>query len=801
MNDIISSWLKKKGWFLYQHQIDVLKNSNSGYDVVLNSPTGSGKTLAGFLPSLKSMISKSPLYLNTIYISPLKSLAYDIERNVKEPIKEMNLNIKIGTRTGDTSYSIKKKQLLSPPHILVTTIESFILLMAEKNKKIFMNLKFIIIDEVHSLINTKRGELLSLNLLRLKKKVNIIQTILLSATLKEPVDAGNYFCSKKFKIIKPSITKKITLKILDTKKNIPWFGHMADYAIEELYKTIFKKKSIIFVNTRAQCELLFQNLWKINYKNLKIAIHHGSLEKKLRLKVENNMSSGDLDCIVATSSLDLGLDWRKINIIIQVGTPKGVSRLLQRMGRCNHTIHGEIIGYLVPTNRFELIECQASIEAVNELDIESIPKRLGSLDVLAQHIIGVSCSEDINVNKLYIEIKETWPYRKLNKKIFHDVINFLVDGGYSLSNYKQFQKLRKKENGDYTLTSRKFIHKYKLNVGTIIESQMLDVKLKNKKLGKIEDWFIQKLRTDDTFLFGGKVLKFDSIKLGTVLVKSSKAIRPKIPSYAGGNLPLSTELSCRVLNLLNDEKKWKSFPKYIKDWLKLQKKKSVIPPKDNLLIEHFERLKKKIIENFYIFYTFEGKNVNQTLGLILSKKLENLNINSLGFISTDYAIVLWTDKKIFKIKSLLDYNSIKENIFEWLENSSIIKRNFRKVAIISGLLDRGYPNKKNFNQLNFNSELIFAVLKKYEKDHILLKATYEESKRELAEIDRINNYLKKIQNNIIFKNLKTPSPLSAPLIFEFNSEYLNQKKVDEFYLKALQKNLLTEIGLNEIDKI
>ena len=801
LNDIISNWLKKRSWFLYQHQIDVLKNSNLGHDVILNSPTGSGKTLAGFLPSINNMILNNTSYLNTLYISPLKSLAYDIEKNLKEPIKEMELNIKVGTRTGDTAYITKKKQLVSPPNILVTTIESFTLLMAEKDKSIFDNLKFIIIDEAHSLINTKRGELLSLNLSRLKNKIRNIRTILLSATLKKPKNAGDYFCNSNFKVIKPEITKKISLKILNSKQKIPWTGHMADYAIEEIYKVILEKKSIIFVNTRAQSESLFQNLWRINSKDLKIAIHHGSLEKKIRLKVEEQMANGVLDCVVATGSLDLGLDWGEVNNVIQVGTPKGISRLLQRMGRCNHTIDGEINGYLLPTNRFDFIECHAAINAVNDLDIEDIPERFGSLDVLAQHIIGVSCSEDINLKKLFAEIKLAWPYRNLNNTDFINIINFLVNGGYSLKNYEQFSKLKKKLNGEYTLASKTFINKYKMNVGTIVESEMLEVKLKNQKLGQIEEWFIQKLRPGDTFLFGGKILKFKGINMGLVSVNLSKSSRPKIPSYAGGRMPLSTKLSSRVLSVLNNQNEWKILPKNIKNWLKLQKKESNIPPYKGLLIEYFERKKKNIIENFYILYTFEGKNANQTLGFILSKKLENFNINSLGFVTSDYALALWTDKRIEKIESLLDYSDIKKNLFEWLEDSSIMRRNFRKVAIISGLLDRGYPNKKKFKQLGINSDLIFEVLKKYEKSHILLTATYEESKRDLIEIDRVKNYIKKIQKNFIFKSLKKPSPLSVPLLFEINNEYINKNKTEEFYLRAFEENLLKELGLNEVDSV
>ncbi len=796
-NHIITNWFKIKGWSYYKHQLQTLDKIRNHKNVLLISPTGSGKTIAGFLPSLCDLISNNKNnYLHTLYISPLKSLTYDIERNLLEPIKQLKLDISVESRTGDTNYSKKKNQLLVPPQILATTIESFALLMSHPNyKEFFKNLKFVIIDEVHTLTNTKRGELLSLNLTRLSDFNKIFQKILLSATAPNTKDIINYFSPKDGQIICSKIKKKKEILIVKSQHRIPWSGHMAEYAVGEIYNIITKKRrTIVFVNTRAQAELLFHNLWKVNKDNLKIALHHGSLEKRLRIKVENSMTQNKIDCIVATSSLELGLDWSNIDSIINVGSPKGVTRLIQRIGRSNHCLKKKSKAFLVPTNRLEFIECNAAIDAINENDLDFLPNRDGSLDVLAQHILGVACSSSINSDNLYKNIIESWPYRNLKKSDFLSVLRFVKDGGYTLKRYKQFSKLKKNKKGDYEISSKNFITQYKMNVGTIVESQMLKVKLKNKSLGNIEEWFIQKLKKGDTFIFGGEILRFESLKYDVVNVKISKNKSPRIPSYAGGKMPLSSKLSERVLSIINDKEKWKKLPTDVIKWLDLQKKKSLLPPKDRLLIESFPRKKGNINEFYYIFYTFEGKNVNDTLGFVLSKFFQNKGYKPLGFVTTDYALALWVDKKISLLHKILNQDEIKKSLNEWLYESSLFKRNFRKVATISGLIDKGFPNARK--KISFNSDLIFEVLMKYEKDHVLIKAAKDESKRDLVEIDRLYIYLERVKNKIIYKNLEKISPFSVPLMIEINKEFVNKKLIDEYYLDRLENELLKEVGLN-----
>ena len=509
------------------------------------------------------------------------------------------------------------------------------------------------------------------------------------------------------------------------------------------------------------------------------------------------MINNELDCVIATSSLELGIDWSNIKVVIQIGAPKGITRLLQRIGRSNHNLKSNSVAYLVPTNRFEFLECKAAITAIKKNEIEEISTTYGSMDVLAQHIIGIACSSEININKLYDEILSTWPYRKYKKEKIQKIISFLENGGYSLEKYDQFKKLKKTKNGNYVISSEKFIRQYKMNVGTIIEGQMLEVKLKNKKLGKIEEWFVQKLESGDTFIFGGEVLKFNSISMNIVKVEKIKDKRPKIPSYAGGKMPISTKLADKVINIINNEKEWQTFPKLIIEWLKLQKKRSKLPKSNELLIEFFPYKEKKIKQYYYLFYTFQGYNVNNTLGFVLSNRIRKLGIKPLGFVCTDYVLAIWVDKEIENLDLLFELNSFKNSINKWLENSSLYKRNFNKVAIISGLINKGFPNQpKRLNQMSINSELILKVLNKYEKKHILIEATIEESKKDLIELNRLEIYLKKISSKIKLKKLKKPSPLSIPLMLQINNEVFDHRIVDEYYLKTFENDLLNEVGIS-----
>ncbi len=774
----INRWFNAKGCNLFNYQVKTALEVFKDKDILVTSPTGSGKTIAGILPTIidSKNFLKNTLY--TLYISPLKSLSYDIERNLLKPINELNLNISISVRTGDTSSYKKSLLLKKPPNILVTTPESFALLMSYQNVEgYFKNLKYLIIDELHSLIHTKRGDLFSLNLARLNIFAPKHNKIALSGTITNLKNALKYISNKKkTKIIKNNTRKKLLVSIIKTKKKTPWSGFYPTYAINEIYNKILKNKStIIFVNTRAQSEYLFQSLWKVNSKNINIAIHHGSIEKKLRIEVEKKMYNGELRCVVATSSLELGIDWGNVSLIIHIGAPKGVSRIMQRIGRSNHKIDLPSKAILVPTNKFEYLECEAAKNAIEQKDIEDIKDKDGSLDVLAQHIFGVACSRPFNKRDLYENIRLAYPYKNLNFKTYNKIVNFVENGGYSLKNYKEFTRIKINTDGLYMVSDKKLIHKYRMNIGTIIDSELINIYLKNKKLGKIEDYFIQNLVKGDTFLFAGQVLEYLETNMKGVIAKKCYSKYPKIPSFTGGRLPLSSKLSRRVINLLNHHKKH-NLPAHIVFWLDKQRHFSMIPPKSGLLIETFAREKKYFKKNYLVAYTFQGRAANQTLGIVILEKMLTLKLEPIAFVANDYALVIWSGKECKNVKLLFHEKYFFKGFERWLDNTSLIRKHFKTVAIISGLIDKNYPGYiKTNKQIRFNSDLIFDVLKKYEKNHILLKSTRLEALDELLEYDKINNYLNNIKSKIIHKKLNKVSPLSIPLLLEFNKEKIRDK--------------------------
>tara|TARA_B100001989_G_scaffold28362_2_gene16943 strand:+ start:5105 stop:7546 length:2442 start_codon:yes stop_codon:yes gene_type:complete len=787
----LTNWLNKKFYYYHDYQILSYKAVSQKKDILINAPTGSGKTIAALMaPIINFDEDIKTGSFTTLYISPLKSLIYDINRSLNDCIKGSNLNISIETRTGDTTSYKKQKQLKKPPNFLITTPESFALMMSYENASIFFsNIKYIVIDELHSIIYTKRGDLLTLNLSRISSFSPSATKIALSATIKDTKSALNYFSNSKYKIcINPNIIKKVSVEILKTSNFIPWYGHMPSYAIENIYSYIKKYKSaIIFVNTRAQSEYVFQSLWRINKDKLNIAIHHGSLDSTLRQNIEKKMFDGLLNCIVATSSLELGLDWKNVDLVMQIGAPKGISRIIQRIGRSNHAVNKVSEAVLVPTNKFEYLECLAAKDVLNKNIFEDTEEKTGGLDVLAQHINGVACSVSFNANELYQNVKLAWPYRRLTRKNFNSVLNFVHTGGYVLKNYNLFSRLKKSKNF-FSIANKSLIRKYRMNLGTIVESEMVPVYLKNKKLGIIEDYFINQLQKEDTFLFAGQILSLDKFTEKGVEVKISKGKSPKIPSYVGGNLPLSTYLANAVIGLIENYKNY-NLPEQIKHWIILQKKQSSLPPRNGLLVETF--IRKDI---FYIVcYTFLGRNANQTLGMLIMKRLEEDNCQPLAFTASDYSIAISSVKEFKKIKQLFNKKLLDKGLITWLNNTSILKKHFKSVAIIAGLIDRKLPGKvKSYKQTNFSSDIIYDVLEKYEKNHILIKITKDEVLNNLVGLDKLTKFINNIRYKIIHNNLKSISPFAVSIIMEFYSEKISKEKIISYKEENIEQELVNE---------
>ena len=791
-------WLKKKGWSLYDHQIETLSLIKKGFDVILHAPTGGGKTIGGFMPSIDDFISNNykSQEFHTLYISPLKALTTDVQRNLLNPINDLKINIKVETRTSDTSTYNKAKQIKKPPNFLMTTPESFALLMARTDViNLFKNLKFVIIDELHTFFDSKRGHLLSLNLARLRS-IKPFQVIGLSATLKNTNLAKKYLSNNKnTKLVSTHSKVAPEITILNSGNRIPWSGHSPRYALSEIYSEILKfKSSILFVNTRAQAEILFESLWAINNKNKKIAIHHGSLEKELRKKVEKEIVEGHVECVVATSSLDLGLDWGNIDLVMQIGAPKGVARLVQRIGRANHTINTPSRAILVPTNCFEYVECIAAKECVELNFLEDEIYSEGSLDVLAQHIVGVAISQKFKKEDLYKQIKEAWPYRNLNIEDFEKTLSFVENGGYSLQAYEEYSRLRR-DGEYYEIRDKSLVTKYKMNIGTIVEAEMLRLRVGNRYLGNIEEWFISGLSAGDTFIFGGKRLMFEKVIGNIAYAKITALEHQKIPSFKGGNLPLSTHLSKTVRKIFSKRLEAVDLPDSLKKWSELQTKFSSFPKENEFLVETFKRKNGKQEKYYMAVHPFEGRNTHQTLGFLILRRIKKLGVQPFGFVANDYSILFSFSKEIEDIDFLFSQDILIEDLYEWLEETPLIKRLFREIAIISGLIYKNLPgNQKTGKQVTFNTDLIYEVLRKHEPHHILLKITTENAKKDLVDLDRLSTFLFRIKNKIKINKLNRASALAFSLLFEYHKETPDKNELDNFYLEKLENELLEEVN-------
>lgn len=789
-----SNWFQAKGWSAYPHQLQMIEQIESGKSILLIAPTGAGKTLSGFLPSLIDLAETPHQGLHTLYLSPIKALAVDIARNLDTPISEMGLPITVETRTGDTPQAKRNRQRTTPPNMLMTTPESLELMLSWPDAdQLLGSVKMIIIDEIHALAGTKRGDLLSLSLAALRKLAPHSLSIGLSATVANPdrftpwLDADQ----SRVAVLKPDLSKAIELSILDTQaERLPWSGHGGLYAAKDIYTLITTHRPcLVFVNTRAQAEMLFQALWVHNDLTLKIGLHHGSLEVGLRRKTEAAMARGELDAVVATSSLDLGIDWADIELVIQVGAPKGTSRLMQRIGRAGHRLDAPSRALIVPANRFEVLESLAAKINVEECILDDLPEHDGGLDVLAQHIVGRAVAGPFDADSLFDQVRSAAHYRRLSRESFDRALDFVATGGYALGHYSQFQRIVQGVDGLWRLTSRRVATRWKMNVGTIVETDTIKVRLKGGPvLGEIEDYFVQGLSAGDTFIFAGRVLEFAGMKANQALARPGRTGEPKIPAYAGGRLPLSPGLAQRVRQLLNDPEIHRFLPPMVQEWLSIQKWVSDLPAEDRLLVETFPRGGK----HYMVAYCFAGRNAHQTLGMLLTRRMERQGIGPLGFVATDYAIAVWSRHQVTTPDSLFTTDILGDDLEEWMAESSMLKRSFRQVAIISGLIDKNSPGtEKTGKQVTINSDLIYDVLRQHQPDHLLLEATRADAARGMTDIKRLSDLLSDYAGHITHRSLQRVSPLSVPLLLEVGRESVTASAVDEL-LSELEDELISE---------
>ena len=791
------NWINKRNWGLHTHQIDVLTNSDRKSQLLI-APTGSGKTLSGFLPTLIELDRVNFSGLHTVYVSPLKALAADIKRNLMIPIEEMGLNIKVEDRTGDTTAKIKRRQRIDPPQILLTTPESLALLISfPEANALFANLERIIIDEIHALVENKRGHQLLLAISRLQSISKNLRKLGLSATVDHPQEIAGFISENgnNCPIIFAEPGPDPNISMLQTTASPPWSGAGATYAVPDVLEQISKHKTtLIFHNTRAQAEIFFHNLWLNNQDNLPVAIHHGSLDLAQRKRVEAAITKGELRAVVCTGTLDLGIDWNEVDLVIQVGAPKNIKRLVQRIGRANHTYNTPSKAIIVPANKFEIVECQAALEAVRDKDLDGEPIASGSLDVLCQHILLVACSGKILPAKLFEEIKQIGAYKNLTHEEFKECMGFCIDGGYALNRYEQWHRLKLDPSGNLILRDPRIANKIRMNVGTIQDTETLKVRTHRrsggKPLGEIEEAFAASLTKGDTFLIGGKIVRFESLREMIVEVTHNANKQPKIATFMGTKFATSTKLSDRILDSFENQS-WKDLPADTVNWLNKQKEFSQLPVRNSLLIETFFRKSR----HYLVVYGFAGRNANQTLGLILSKKLEELNLAPLGFVANDYATLIWGLEKVENPIQLFKFSEIELGLDKWFSGNALMKRTFKAVASVSGLIDRNLPGlRKSGRQTTFSSDILYDTLVKYDPTHLLLKITKDEAMKGLIDFSRIEEMFKRVDDNIIHKNLPHVSPLAAPMLLEVGTIPI-EGQARELLLKNEANSLMKEAGL------
>ncbi len=769
---------------------------------LLIAPTGAGKTLAGFLPSLVSLAArgrtKTGAGLHTLYISPLKALAVDVQRNLMTPIAEMGLAIRTETRTGDTSVARRQRQRTRPPQILMTTPEQLALLLSHADcGHLFADLDTLILDELHALAASKRGDLLALDVARLRTIAPELVTFGLSATVARPSELRAYLVPQRAgadatvlaDLVQVDGGAKPQIRILELDEPVPWAGHTTRYAIHEIYAAIERHHlSLVFVNTRMQAELLFQELWRVNEGSLPIALHHGSLDAAQRRKVEGAMAAGALKAVVATSTLDLGIDWGDVDLVIHVGAPKGASRFTQRIGRANHRLDEPSRAILVPSNRFEVLECRAAVDAAEAGAQDVALSRAGALDVLAQHVLGTACAGPFDPAALYAEVTAASPYAALQRATFDRVLEFAATGGYALKTYDRFAKLRATPDGMIRISHPRFVQAYRLNAGTIVAAPLIKVRLVGRKtvasrsalaggrvLGEVDEYFIEQLRPGDAFVLAGEVLRFEGMSETEAFVTRASARDPIIPSYNSGKFPLSTHLAERVRAMLADADAWTRLPAPVAEWLRLQEMHSVIPARDEVLIETFARRGR----HYLVAYPFEGRLAHQTLGMLLTRRLDRAGAQPLGFVANDYGMAVWGLGDVsdliaggkLDLAQLFDQDMLGDDLDAWLAESNLMKRTFRHVALIAGLVERRHPGReKTGRQVAMSTNLIYDVLRRHDPHHILLEAAWADAATGLLDIARLGDFLRRVTGRIRHQSLNGVSPLSVPILLEIGKE-------------------------------
>jgi len=808
---IAEKWFHEKGWKAFPFQRKTWKAFLQKKHGLLNAPTGSGKTYALWVPIVLQYIKDNPTYktkkkkgLKAIWITPLRALSVEIQQAAQQFADELETGLTVGIRTGDTPQSERAKQKRSMPDLLITTPESLMLLLASKGyDKMFGTLTAVVVDEWHELLGSKRGVQMELGLSRLKTIAPQLRIWGISATIgnleqaQEVLLGMNNSFRENSVLIKAKLNKKIIVQsvIPETMETFPWRGHLGLHLLDEIIPILHKSKTtLIFTNTRSQCEIWFQKILE-KYPEFagEIAMHHGSINKETRLWVEQAIRNENLKAVVATSSLDLGVDFAPVETIIQIGGPKGIAKFLQRAGRSNHRPGEPSVIHFLPTHAMELIEASALKKAVKKEVMEDRIPYLLSFDVLIQYLVTLAVSDGFLPKKIYPEIKNTFCFQGITESQWRWCLNFITLGSQSLQAYDEYKRVVVDETGKFYVDSRQTAMMHRLSIGTIVSDAMIQVKyVSGGFIGTIEEYFIGKMKPGDVFVFAGRTLELVRIRNMVAQVRISSKRTRNIVSFMGGRMALSSQMSEILRQELQSEADHKRNTPELKALSHIfnrQEKESIIPGNSELLIETF-----KTREGYHhIFYPFEGRFVHQAMGGLLAYRISLLSPITFSLAYNDYGFELLSDQPL-DIQEIIDNNLFTtgylfSDLQKSLNSTELARRKFRDVAVISGLVFTGYPsNQIKTKHLQSNSQLLFDVFRDYEPDNLLYQQAFRETFEHELEEGRLRQALERIgTQEIVWKICEKPTPFSFPIITDRLREKLSSEKLKDRIKKMTLK--------------
>jgi ATP-dependent Lhr-like helicase len=813
--NIILTWLNNQNRQPFEFQEQTWQHILQCNNGLVNAPTGFGKTYSVFLGALIQFINAEPQKyqskknngLQLLWITPLRALAKDIARAMTEVIDQLGMQWKVGIRNGDTELNERARQKRQMPEVLIITPESLHLLLAQKNyPEVFTTLKIIAVDEWHELLGSKRGvqtELAISRIVNVKYQLsNALCSIWgISATIGNLAEAKDVLLSslkEKGVIIKANLKKITEIQSIfpDEIEKYPWAGHLGIKLVDKVLPIVHNSRTtLIFINTRGMTERWYQALLEAAPELAgAIALHHGSIEQNLRLWVEENLHSGKLKAVVCTASLDLGVDFRPVETVIQVGSPKGVARFLQRAGRSGHRPDAPSKIYFLPTHSLELVEAAALKKAVEENFIESKVPMLLCYDVLIQYLCTLAISDGFFPEVIFNEVKSTYCFAEITKDEFEEILLHITAGGKALNQYDEYKKVEIMDNGLYKINSRRTAMQHRLHIGTIVSDAMLKVKFfSGGYIGVIEEWFISRLEPGDSFTIAGRNLELVTIKDMTVLVKLSQSKKTIIPSWQGGRMSLSSNMGKKLREALSATQQKNNKAEeltVLKPLLDLQKKLSAIPMEKELLIEHIETK-----EGFHLFvYPFEGRLVHEAMAAILAWRIGQITPITFSFAMNDYGFELLSDQPIpvddSNVYELFTLDNLFEDIQRSVNSTEMAKRKFRDIAVIGGLIFQGYPGEyKKARHLQSSASLLFKVFAEYEPNNILLKQAYREVFEQQMEETRLRDMLQRIQQSkIVITWPQRLTPFCFPLMVDSMRENISSEKLED-RVKRMQQQL------------